>query len=72
MLPASKPFRPLANRSATYETLTAAIKARQWCRMFHRRHARYPSVEERVTWIAKAFTEKVDVAYVNRACEEMT
>lgn len=56
----------------SYETLTAAIKARAWCRAFNTKHARQPSVEERVAWIARMFTTKVDVAYVNRACEELT
>lgn len=68
-LSSSKPFRPLANRTASYETLTAAIRARQWCRTFRAKHARRPTVEERVAMIARSFGANVDVVYVNQACE---
>ena len=54
-----------------YWTLTAAIKARAWVRAQTEKRGRPPTLEERVAWIAKHFTAKIDVAYVNRSCEEM-
>ena len=53
----------------SYETLTAAIRARQWVREFGRRHGRVPTTEERSKWIAFTFPAKIDEAYVSRACD---
>lgn len=59
----------------SYETLTAAIRARQWVRSFTKRHSRVPTADERGAWIARETTiahhmkRTVDFAYVSRACD---
>lgn len=54
-----------------YSTLSAAIRARAWVRLFRKKKGREPTVEERVAWIVRHHTSKIDVAYVNRACENL-
>lgn len=54
-----------------YSTLSAAIRARAWIRLFRKNKGREPTVEERVSWIVRHNTAEIDVAYVNRACENV-
>lgn len=53
----------------SYETLTAAIRARQWARLFLKRRGRPPTPDERHAWIAFMCKPPVDAAYVSRACD---
>lgn len=59
------------NPRQSYETLTAAIRARQWVRSFAKRHSRQPTADERGMWIGNHWNEdvNVDCAYVSRACD---
>lgn len=58
------------NPRQSYETLTAAIRARQWVRIFAKRHSRLPDAQDILLWMEKHCPGgKVNRAYVSRACD---